>query len=394
LCGIVRYKSYGDPSAGPGGPGDAKKGTVSTLNLLEHLFENFILNRFPAEKIPSRPKILLIKLRSIGDVIYNTAVYTPIKKKWPDAHLTVVVETPSLDMVKHHPDVDEVLCFRKGSVLEQAEFYYRLFQNRYDIAIDMHRGPRGAIMCFLSQARFRVGTRYSKRSFFYNVKLSIKDLRPKLPIDYQAALVRKMGVEIDNLAPRIIIAESSRQNAHRLLEEQGIKEGEDYCIIHPGTPRPYDRWQVEKFARLVEILSSEYGLKVVLTCGPGQDSQVHEITDTLENTPYVFIKTNLQELGAMTENARLVICHDGGYMHLASVLGAPVIALYGLTNKNIWKPYGDKSSVISKEVECRPCNAQTMKQVCRDGVPECKEMITVDDVIDEVKKILEPGYAR
>jgi heptosyltransferase-1 len=346
------------------------------------------LNHFPADKIPKRPKILLIKLRSIGDVVYNTAVYEPIKKKWPDAHLTVVVEPPALDVVKYHPDIDEVLCFSKGSFRDQARFYFGLFKARYDIAIDMHAGPRGAMMCFLSQARFRVGRKNVRRAFLYNVKLSLKDFHPQFPIDYQTGLVRKMGVEIENPAPRITIAESSRENARRLLEEKGINEGDEYCIIHPGTPRLYDQWQIEKFARLVEIFSSDFGVKVILTCGPGQEHQVNDIRKCLDNIQTYPIFTGLQELGVITEKAKFVVCHDGGYMHIASVLGAPVVALYGLTNQNIWKPYGNKSSVICKEIECRPCNHQTMKQVCREGTPECKEMITVDDVILGVKGVL------
>ena len=68
---------------------------------------------FDKNKLPSRPKILLIKLRSIGDVIYNTAVYTPLKQYFHDSHLTVLVERPSYDLVRNHPDVDEVLCFDK-----------------------------------------------------------------------------------------------------------------------------------------------------------------------------------------------------------------------------------------------------------------------------------------
>ena len=75
-------------------------------------------------------KILLIKLRSIGDVVYNTAVYGPIKKHLPNARLTVLVESPSYDIVKNHPDVDEVLCFKKTSFFEQAKFYLNLMQNK------------------------------------------------------------------------------------------------------------------------------------------------------------------------------------------------------------------------------------------------------------------------
>ena len=73
------------------------------------------MEMFPRDKIPENPKILVIKLRSIGDVIYNTAVYTPLKNSFPGSHLSVLVEPASYDIVRHHPDVDEVLCFEEKS---------------------------------------------------------------------------------------------------------------------------------------------------------------------------------------------------------------------------------------------------------------------------------------
>ncbi len=92
--------------------------------------------------LPYKPKILIIKLRSIGDVIYNTAIYTPIKKTWPDAYLTVVVEPPSYEIVRYHPDIDKVLIFDKSTLANQVNFYWNLYKENYDIAIDMHEGPR------------------------------------------------------------------------------------------------------------------------------------------------------------------------------------------------------------------------------------------------------------
>ena len=104
------------------------------------------------KNIPQKAKILLIKLRSIGDVVYNTAVYAPLKRFFPDAHLTVLVERSSYDLVCDHPDVDDVLCFEKGSFWKQIQFYSRLIWERYDVVIDMHEGTRGAVMCFFTCA--------------------------------------------------------------------------------------------------------------------------------------------------------------------------------------------------------------------------------------------------
>ena len=343
---------------------------------------------FDKEKLPPRPKILLIKLRSIGDVIYNTAVYTPLKRHFPDSHLTVLVERPSYDLVRDHPDVDEVLCFNKGAFFEQVRFYWKLFQSGYDMAIDMHEGTRGSIMCFLTQARYRVGHKFAKRAFFYNVKLEFKDLQPQYPLDYQVALIKKLGAAFERAAPVIHIADASRDKALRILNKNGIGPEDPYCILHPGIKKIFNQWQFEKFARLAKIFSEDYGLKIIITCGPDETDQAEAVIQKVENTPLAFILADLQELAVISKGAKFAVCHNGGYMHLASVMGTPVIALFGAVHPRVWRPLGKKDEVIYKQQECSPCNQQTRKKECYDGDAECKRVITVDDVLAAANKIL------
>ncbi|MBT6600101.1 MAG: glycosyltransferase family 9 protein [Nitrospina sp.] len=347
------------------------------------------MEEFPRDKIPENPKILLIKLRSIGDVVFNTAVYTPLKRSFPDSHLTVLVESPSYDIVCDHPSVDEVLCFEKKNFLYQIGFYYRLLARRYDVVIDMHEGTRGAVMCFTTQAPFRVGHKFAKRSFCYNVKLSFADLQPRYPIDFQVALVKKMGVEFENISPAVHISESAKGKAGRLLAENGISQQDSFCIFHPGA-RVFDRWDAGKFAELADFLFSQYQLKILLTCGSGQEKLVEEIIKKIKKAPYGFITARLQELGAVTERAKFVVCHNGGYMHFADALGIPVIGMFGWANPYIWKPIGDRAIVIYKNLKCSPCNSKTIKQECLDGDPECKRLITVKDVVSAIESIYPP----
>ncbi len=345
------------------------------------------MSTLPKEHLPPNPKILLIKLRSIGDVIYNTAVYSPIKKTWPKGRLTVVVEPPAYDIVRHHPDVDKVLILEKGTLIKQMFFYWRLFQERYDIAIDMHEGPRGALMGFVSLARFRVGNALAKRSFFYNLKLDFSEYKPKLPIDYQIGLIRKMGVNVEEPLPAVYISQHSRDRAQRILSEKGISWGDHFCILHPGA-RTYDQWQYEKFAELVDRLHNQYQFKIVLTCGPGQKNQAQGVWEKIRSAPYSFIETGLQELGAITERARFVICHNGGYMHLTAAVGTPVIALFGLSNPDIWQPLGQNHIVLHHKLDCFPCSSKTIREICTSGRPECKERISVEEVLQAVETIL------
>lgn len=342
-----------------------------------------------AQRMPPKPRILLIKLRSIGDVIYNTSVYTALKKRFPDSHLTVLVEPASLDIVRSHPAVDQALCFRKGRFFKEARFYLDLFRSRYDVAIDMHEGTRGALMCFVSQAKYRVGNKYAKRSFLYNEKLDFSDLEPRYPIDYQVALIKKMGAEFDEPSPEIHFDDVSGENARRILDGNGIGADDQYGIIHCGTRKKYDQWQFSKFAELSESIAERFGVKVILTCGPGEESQAEEVLKNVKGEAPAFFTAPLQELGRITRSARFAVCHNGGYMHLASALKTPVVALFGVVNPRVWKPLGDRDIVLYKELECSPCNSKTRKAECFDGDAECKRRIEVDDVLSAVESLLQ-----
>jgi lipopolysaccharide heptosyltransferase II len=339
--------------------------------------------------IPPKAKILLIKLRSIGDVVYNTAVYSPIKKYFSEAHLTVLVERPSYDLVSHHPDVDEVLCFEKGPVWEQIKFYSRLMRAKYDVVIDMHEGTRGAVMCYLTRAPIRIGNKPAKRSFLYNTKIDFSDLKPKFPIDYQVALIKKMGVPFDSISPAIHISSFAKIRAKSLLSQNGIKNEDKYCVIHPGTKKIYDQWQYEKFSRLAEIIRKKYGTKVILTCGPDEKTQAERVAKLVRNSQVIFLQTGLQELGAITQGASFVVCHNGGFMHLASVMGTPVIALFGVVDPSVWKPLGQRNQVIYKNIKCSPCYDHTRKPECYNGDAECKRAIEIEDVLEAIEQILD-----
>ena len=287
-------------------------------------------------------KILLIKLRSIGDVVYNTAVYGPIKKHLPNAHLTVLVESASYEIVKNHTDVDEVLCFKKTSFLEQFKFYLNLIFTRYDVAIEMHEGTRGAVMCFLSRARYKIGNIFAKRSFLYNTKINFSDLKPALPLDYQVALIKKMGVPLENPQPVVHATEAWRKSGRDLLIANDFSPEKPYCIIHPGA-RKYDQWQFEKFAEIAEYFFTRFNLGIILPCGPDEREQAEKLIQCLpKNVPYTFISTEFSVLLGITASAKFVVCHNGGYMHAASAMGIPVAALFGLTDYRIWKPLGEK----------------------------------------------------
>jgi ADP-heptose:LPS heptosyltransferase len=215
------------------------------------------------------------------------------------------------------------------------------------------------------------------------------DLQPRYPIDYQVALIKKMGVKFEKISPAIHISETAKENAAGLLKEVGIFEQDSFCIFHPGA-RVFDRWEAWKFAELADRIFERYNLKILLTCGPGQKELVDEIIPKIKDAPYAFLATKLQELGAITQRAQFAVCHNGGYMHIVSALGTPVIGMFGWANPNIWSPIGNNTEVIYKNLKCSPCTSKAIKRECLEGNPECKRLIEVDDIITAIEKLYPP----
>ena len=202
----------------------------------------------------------------------------------------------------------------------------------------------------------------------------------RYPIDYQVVLIKKMGVDFDKTNSEIYISDNAKEKASDLLKNAGIYSHDSFCIFHPGA-RIFDRLESWKFAELADRIYEKYNLKILFTWGPEQKELVDQIIPKIKTAPYALLSSNLQELGAITLRAQFVVCHNGGYMHMANVLGTPVVAMFGWANPTIWKPIGDKAEVVYKNLECSPCGSKTIKSECLAGDPECKRLITVDDII-------------
>ena len=194
-------------------------------------------------------------------------------------------------------------------------------------------------------------------------------------------------MNFDKTNPEIYISDNAKEKASGLLKKADIHGHESFCIFHPGA-RIFDRLESWKFAELADRIYEKYNLKILFTWAPGQKELVDQIIPKIKTAPYALLSSNLQELGAITLRAQFVVCHNGGYMHLASAMGAPVIALFGVVHPRVWKPLGKHDQVIYKNIECSPCYKHTRKPECYEGDAECKRVIEVEDLFDAIDQSL------
>jgi ADP-heptose:LPS heptosyltransferase len=143
------------------------------------------------------------------------------------------------------------------------------------------------------------------------------------------------------------------------------------------------RWPAKKFAELADKINA----KIVLIWGPGEESLIKEIVSLMKQKPLIAPTTKIREMAELCKRCKLVICSEGGPLHIASSQGVKTISIFGSVDDKIYGPYpaSEKSVVITSKVECRPCYKKFKLPECDSR--KCLESITVDEVLKEIASL-------
>jgi lipopolysaccharide heptosyltransferase II len=328
-------------------------------------------------------KILVIKLRAIGDVLLSTVVLPPLRAAYPNAQIDFLCETPSADVVRGNPSVDEILVFNpkkeRGSSL-----VLRVRKRRYDLVIDLFGNPRSAIVALLSGAHQKVGYRFSWRRFCYT---DIVEPRGGAVHNTQFNLdaLRRIGIQIPESAaiPHFPLSHESVRTAEKFFLDNGLA-GSRCIALNPGGGWYTKRWKREYFADIGSRLWKDFNLKSVIIWGPGERTSAEAMQKTMGTFATMIPETSLKELGAILQHCTCMITNDSGPMHIAAALGVHVVAIFGPTNPSLQGPVGGPSLILRKEsLDCLSCNLTE----CPIENP-CMELLGVAEVYDRVAAFL------
>jgi len=348
--------------------------------------------KFDLSALPADAKILLVRLRSIGDVTLSTAVFPAIKENLPGCRLDFLVMPPNDELVRHNPHLDEIILLdgRKPGWRVVPGLLKKLRKTSYDLVIDLHGGPRSALITRLSKAKYKVGLARSRRARFYNVTVDPVFEGSVPAVRFQARILELLGFKVQPTPPQLFVGDRQRSAVAQKLAALNV--GPEYAVIHPGIDALHNDWQAEKFAQVADALQGDNGLPVVFVCAPGQVRQVEAITGKMQ-TPWHSLagRTSLGELSALLQQAKFLLCHNSGPMHMAAAVGTPVFALFGAVAPARWVPQVEPHRVFYKNVECSPCTRVTRKPECLHGDAECKRLISADEVVCAIRETMHLG---
>jgi ADP-heptose:LPS heptosyltransferase len=349
-------------------------------------------------------RILLVRLREIGDVVFTTPPVAALRRRFPDAFIAYVVEPHAAPIVRNHPALDEVIVAPRASGIRgpfrDVALGRALRARRFDVAIDFHGGPRASLLTWLSGARRRVGYEIPGRAWMYTERVSRpRVLRARHSVENQWDLLRPLGIappdrEADPVS--MAIDDGAIESVARKLSVAGVNQSCSVVVMHVSAGNPFRRWPLDHFAAVAVALARAPQRRIVITSGPSEHDAAAGVAararGALEADAASRIleigELSLAELRALFDRTAVYIGGDSGPLHVASTTGVPIVGLYGPTipeRSAPWRGAAAKTvSIDAGPLPCRPCD----QRVCVPGDFRCLTGIAAERVVEAALRCL------
>jgi len=336
------------------------------------------------------PSLLVVRRRYLGDIVLLGSVLRNLRLHWPAARITVLTEPAYTDILALNPDVDAGLALPKH-LTGWPGFIRTLRRARYTHVLDFDNTEKTALVTRLTGAAVRatfdrelIVHRY-RWLYTHAAKVTNTYYDSHHITDTYLALPAALGVPISSHEVRLVPRPADVAAATRITggPKSEIANRKSKILVHPGSRSPYRLWPAERFAAVCDRLQDERGAQVFLTAGPGEENLVaairrHAKTHLVALPPLASVGA----LAALVAQCDAFLCHDSGPMHVAAAVGTPVVALFGSQNATLWRPLGDRHTVLQTPLPCACLGAAAPTPCARDDSYRsyCVRQLSVDQV--------------
>jgi len=304
--------------------------------------------------IAGSPRILIIRLSAIGDVVRTVPAMQVLRDAFPQAHIDWIVERKSADIVEGHPALDGLIVFeRPEGAWESSRQFARLCRDirnkRYDIAVDFHGILKSGVIAAATRAKKRYGFARPRSQEGSALAYTERVAVPANKLNRAEENLRLCQAIDPNArwqAPLVYVPVEVQDTVDEFFEE-AFDSDKIVVALHAPVDRPEKQWPLAHFAALADMLLADGRFEVMLTWGPGQFSVVEEVLALTRRNPTVAPETpDLKHYAGLAASCGLYVGCDTGPMHIASAMGRPVVAIFGGTNPAQHAPYQLPHSVL------------------------------------------------
>ena len=352
--------------------------------------------------------ILLIRLRLIGDVVFTTPIPRALKRNFPGARISYLVEDSAAPVLAHNPHIDDLIIVHRSRgwrrLVADMKLAARVRGARYDVVLDLHGGPRSSWLTLASGARQRIGYDVQGRSWMYTRTVSRpRQLRARHSVVNQWDLLEAIdgwaGATPDPSRDAVEMSADPAAGADR----RGAPGQERHRELARADRRPRQcRQPVQAMAR-ASLYQDAHRTRSRLVptpdrhqfrafrprgCARGLPPQTRHALGAAGDRIVDFGEFGLAELRALIARSRLFIGGDTGPLHIAATTATPIVGLYGPTLPARSAPWRDPAipteSLEVAGLPCRPCE----QRVCAPGDFRCLTTLHPEDVISAAERAL------
>lgn len=309
--------------------------------------------------IDGSPRILIIRLSAIGDVVRVLPALHTLRDAYPTARVDWAVEAKSAGILEGHPGLDTILVFERPPEFVKAAraflaFCKRIRDERYDILADFHGIFKTGMMAAFSAAPLRYGfarPRAQEGSYLFTRQ------RAKVPRDTlnrvqeNLRLCELMCPASQSKDVLIYVPPEVQDDVNEFFESE-FDGGKLVVAMHVPVDRPEKQWPLEYFAELLDALLADGRFEVLLTWGPGQFASIEQVLVRARRHPVIAPETaDLKHYAWLAHRADLYFGGDTGPMHIAWAMGTPVAAVFGGTNPAQHAPHRGPCEILYEQAE-------------------------------------------
>ena len=320
-------------------------------------------------------RILVFSFSFIGDAVLSTSVIQPLRRHFPDAHITFLVGPRAFDLLATDPNINATLIYDNRGEHAGWKGRLRLIKTlrlgKFDLVINLRDS---LIARCIGAEHWGLARGDSNRH----------------AVTRYLEVLQRQGVDTTKAHPVLELTEKERTAAHHFLEETGIESERLLIGIHPGGNWEYKLWDGKNYANLASILSERRNATILLFAGPNERELQTRVAEMMDVPPILVQTDDLRQLTALISACDVYIGNDTGPMHIAAAVGTPVVALFGSTNHIRSGPYGDKHTVVQSGISlgCNPCHPGRHPGGCGVGSCEVIAGITVEQVLAAVERYI------
>ncbi len=295
-------------------------------------------------------RILVIRLSSIGDILFTLPAVNVLRDNFPDSNITYLTRRVNAPLLRGFEAVD-VVQELDHDLFHTRDFFHilpymgrlwrQLRRESFDLVVDFHGIAESGLMARLTRAPKRWGIRRKEiRGRMYTFSAPPVASHP---VDINLELLRKAGLAIGPLNNRFQLPPEGLSKAKKLYQEWGLAEERPLVFIQPFTKHFYKNWRLDCYLKYAAFLSKQ-GIQVVFGGGPSDRKKLEKAASIY---PVAAGKADLLTTGGLMCLSDLIVGGDTGMLHLANALRKRVIMLIRASDKNRFYPYDHPNWIVT-----------------------------------------------